>query len=136
MYLLTTVINNEALLNDLITGWLDIGISGATVIETTDVVQLISTNIPIFAGFRTLTGGGMLHNKTIFAAIEDKALLDQAIAYLETICQRSGKSHQGVYFVTPIAQFGHLGRAVKDSDRKRHIEKKMGLPIKKDSKEK
>jgi nitrogen regulatory protein P-II 1 len=136
VYLLTTVINNEALLNDLITGWLDIGISGATVIETTDFVQLISTNVPIFAGFRALSSGGMLHNKTIFAVIEDKNLLDQAIAYLEIICQRSGKSHQGVYFVTPIVQFGHLGQAVKPSDRKRHIEKKMGRPLNKDSKEK
>lgn len=133
MYLLTTVINNEALLNDLITGWLDIGISGATVIETTDVIQLISSNIPIFAGFRTLTSGGMTHNKTIFVAIEEKHLLDQAIAYLEAICQRSGKSHQGIYFVTPITQFGHLGQAVKESDRKRHLEKKMGRPIKKET---
>ncbi len=65
MFLLIAVINEEELLDELITGWLDIGITGATVIETTDLLQLISHHIPIFAGFRTLNSGGMTHNKTI-----------------------------------------------------------------------
>jgi len=130
MYLLMVVINNEDLLDDLITGWLDIGITGATVLESTDFVQLISTHIPIFAGFRTLTGGGMHHNKTIFAAVEKKATLDSAVAFLEALCRRTGKPHQGIYFVAPLLQFAHLGKPLDPSDRKRDMEKKMGRPLK------
>jgi hypothetical protein len=126
VYLLTAVINNESLIDELITGWLDIGITGATVMETTDFVQLISTHIPIFAGFRSMTGGGMHHNKTIFTAVADKALLKEAIGYLESLCEETGKPHQGVYFVTPLLEFGHLGRPQDPSDRKRDIEKKRG----------
>lgn len=126
MYLLTAVINNEDLIDELITGWLDIGITGATVVESTDFIQLISTHIPIFAGFRTLTGGGMLHNKTLFTAIEDKALLDEAIAFLESIFADTGKAHQGIYFVTPLLSFGRLGSPQGPSDRKRDMAKKLG----------
>ncbi len=130
MFLLVVVINNEDLLDDLITGWLDIGITGATVLESTDFVQLISTHIPIFAGFRTLSGGGMHHNKTIFAAIEKKSILDDAVAFLEVICKKPGKPHQGIYFVVPLLRFAHLGSPLAPSDRKRDMEKKTGRSLK------
>ena len=51
MYLLIAVMNNEELLDELITGWLDMGITGATVAETTDVLQLISHNIFFFVWY-------------------------------------------------------------------------------------
>lgn len=130
MYLLIAVINNEELLNPLITGWLDIGISGATVAETTDLLQLISHNIPIFAGFRSLTSGGMIHNKTLFTAIEHRDTLDKAVAYLEKICSQTGKPHQGVYFVVPIKAFGRLGLEIDRMEHRNHVEKKLGKPLK------
>ncbi len=109
MYFLVAVINNEDILDDLITGWLDIGITDATVIETTDSLQLISHNVPIFAGFRSLTSGGMPHNKTIFTASEDREILDQGIAFLEKICSDSGKPDQGICFVVPVEKLIRLG---------------------------
>ncbi|MFC1852504.1 hypothetical protein ACFL27_20090 [candidate division CSSED10-310 bacterium] len=116
MYLLTAVINNEELMDDLITGWLDLGITGATIAETTGSLQLISQHIPIFAGFRALTSGGGSHNKTIFTTIEDKEVLDLAIEFLKRICLETGKSNQGIYFVTPVSQMGRLGHDDEDTD--------------------
>ena len=113
----------------IITGWLDIGITGSTVIETTDSLQLISHHIPIFAGFRSLAGGGMYHNKTLVTTIEDREILDQAVAYLETLCRETGKPHQGVYFVAPLTSFGRLGREVDIAQQRRHMEKKIGRPL-------
>jgi len=136
MLLLIAVMNNEELLDELITGWLDIGITGATVAETTDLLQLISHHIPIFAGFRSLTSGGTIHNKTIFTAIEDQETLDKAVSYLKIICARTGKPHQGVYFVLPIKAFGRLGLEVDPGQHKNHVEKKIGKTLKKKSPQK
>lgn len=130
MYLLIAVLNNEELLDDLITGWLDIGITGATVIESTDSLQLISHHIPIFAGFRALTSGGMPHNKTLFTIIRDKEVVDQAIACLEALCADTGKPFQGIYVVAPALRFGHLGRREDPDERHRHMEKKIGRTLK------
>ncbi len=135
VYLLIAVINNEELLDELITGWLDMGITGATVAETTDLLQLISDHIPIFAGFRALTSGGAVHNKTLFTAIENRETLDQAVAFLEIVFSRTHKPHQGVYFVTPLIAFGRLGSEVDMSQQRRHMEKKVGKPIKKQKKD-
>ena len=130
MYLLIAVINNEELLDELMTGWLDIGVTGATVAETTDLLQLISNHIPIFAGFRSLTSGGMRHNKTLFTAIEERERLDQAVAFLEMLCRNTEKPHQGVYFVSPLMAFGRLGLEVDSAQRQSHVEKKVGRPLK------
>lgn len=111
MYLLIAVINNEDILDDLITGWIDMGITDATVIESTDLLQLISNNIPIFAGFRNITTGGATHNKTIFTALEDRELLDQATAFLKSVFNETGKPSQGFYFVIPLLEMDRLGQA-------------------------
>jgi len=109
VHLLFAVIENEDLLDDLITGWMDLGISGATVIETTGALQLITQHVPIFAGLRSLTSGGGRHNKTIFTAIRTEELLNSAISFLETLCKETGKPHQGVYCAVPISHFERLG---------------------------
>lgn len=108
MFLLLCVINKESIIDDLITGWIDVGITDSTVIETTDAIQLISHHVPIFAGFRILTSGGMKHNKTIFTVIEKKKNLDQAIEFLEALCAEENDA--GSYVVIPIKQSGKLGK--------------------------
>lgn len=129
MYLLTAVINNEELLDDLITGWLDIGISGSTVIESTDSLQLISHHVPIFAGFRVLTSGGMSRSKTLFTIINDQTTLNQAVRYLKKLCKDTGKPHQGIYFVSCLADTGRLGMEVDKDQHKEHVAKKIGKKI-------
>ena len=109
MYLLFVVINNEDILDDLITGWLDIGVTDATILESTDLLQLISHQIPIFAGFRGLTSSGMRHNKTIFTVVDEEQKLDQAVEYLEFLCCKTNEPQQGIYFVAPLISFSHLG---------------------------
>jgi nitrogen regulatory protein P-II 1 len=128
--LLVVVINNEELLDQLITGWLDMGITGATVAESTDLLQLISHHIPIFAGFRSLASGGTIHNKTLFTVIEHRETLDKAVSYLEMICSRTGKPHQGIYFIVPIKGFGRLGMEIDRTEHRNHMEKKLGKPLK------
>lgn len=126
MYLLTCVINNEELLDELITGWLDIGISGSTVIESIDSLQLISHHVPIFAGFRVLTGGGMSRSKTLLTVIENKAVLKMAVNYLKKICINTGESHQGIYFVNELSDFGRLGKEIDDDQHKEYLKEKIG----------
>jgi len=131
--LLIAVINDEHLLDELLTGWLDIGITGATVAETTDLLQLLSHHIPIFAGLRSLTTGGAQHNRTIFTAIANDDILDKAVAYMEILLKNTEKPHQGIYFVVPLLRFGRLGKEVNHVQHQDYINKKLGKSVKKKS---
>ena len=115
-------------MEDLITGWLDIGITGATVMESTDLLQLISHHIPIFAGFRSFAGTGIRHNKTLMIGIEKKPILDNAVEFLEGLCRKRNKLSQGVYFVAPLLRFGRLGPEMSPAELQNHLEKKIGFP--------
>ena len=61
------------------------------------------------AGLRSLTSGGGHHNKTIFTAISNEETLNLAIAFMEDLCRKTEKPHQGIYFVAPLSHFGRLG---------------------------
>ena len=87
------------------------GVTDATILESTDLLQLISHQIPIFAGFRGLTSTGMRHNKTIFTVIDEKPKLDKAVEYLEFLCRKINEPNQGIYFVAPLLSFSHLGNS-------------------------
>lgn len=127
MFLLVAVLNEEEVLDDVLTGWIEIGVTGATVLDSTDSLQLVSHHVPIFAGFRALTSGGMRHNRTLFAVIESEAVLDQAIGLLESVC--SGKeSSLGIWFTLPVARFRRLGATLNDEERQEHLRRKLGLP--------
>ncbi len=103
------IINDETILDDLITGWLELGVSGGTVIESQGMLSYISDHVPIFAGFRSLASGGMPHNKTLMIAVNDPEVLEKAIRFLKKITRENHKENQGVFFVVPISEFGSLG---------------------------
>ena len=100
MYLLIAVINDEELLDELITGWLDIGITGATVVETTDFLQLISHHIPIFAGLRKSIKTSD-YNKMIFSVVQNDQALEHVISLIDEIVDFDVPG-TGLLFVVPI----------------------------------
>jgi len=52
--LLVMIASNPAMLDDLITALLDIGVTGATVIETKGMGAILREDMPIFAGLASL----------------------------------------------------------------------------------
>jgi len=109
MHLLIFVLNKEELLDDILTGLLDIGVSGATVVDTMGMLQVISQDIPIFAGFRSMTTGGRSHNKTIFSVIREEEILKEAIAFIEETCLQFEEKTIGILATAPVTYFSHLG---------------------------
>ena len=109
MHLLVFVLNKEELLDEILTGLVDIGVSGATVVDTMGMLQIISQDVPIFAGFRSLTTGGRPHNKTVFSVIREKEILKEAIAFIEETCLQFQEPTIGILFTTPVSYFSHLG---------------------------
>ena len=54
MQLLIAVVNQDEKLDDILSGFLELGITGATVIRSEGMGRVLSHDIPIFAGLQTL----------------------------------------------------------------------------------
>lgn len=102
MQLLVVVLNKDEYLEQVLQGFLEVGVRGATVIDSVGMGRIISYNIPIFAGLRHLFDAERPQNKTIFAVVED-TMVDDAIAMVEEICGSLDEPGAGIAFTVPIS---------------------------------
>jgi nitrogen regulatory protein PII len=72
MRLAFLILNKEELLENLLEGFIEIGISGATIIDSIGMGHILSSDVPIFAGLRFMFAGSRPLNKTIISAIKDE----------------------------------------------------------------
>jgi CBS domain-containing protein len=103
--LLIVILYDIGLLPDLLEAWREIGVPGTTVLKS--VGGHGSRN------WLKQVGLGALHNlfetkeiqtRTVFAAFEDEALLDQAIAEAERIAGGFDRPSSGVVLVVPVSK--------------------------------
>jgi len=97
------VVNRPEAVEDVIAGMLEIGVRGCTIIDTKGMGKVISQDIPIFSGFKTLFAGARESNVTIFSVM-DAELVDDAIRIIEEIYQSFSEHSAGIAFSLPISK--------------------------------
>ncbi|MBD3291065.1 hypothetical protein GF337_19815 [candidate division KSB1 bacterium] len=99
--LIVIILNKIHLLEDLLSAFLEIGISGATVIDSNGMGKILTSNIPIFAGLPDAFPGTSPINKTIFIVIEENQVEDVEIV-LNEVCGSFDDPGAGIYFCLPL----------------------------------
>lgn len=74
MKLIIFFLNKEEYLNQILEAFLELDISGATILDSVGMGRILAHDIPIFAGFRNLLQESRPGNKTIFSVIPEKKL--------------------------------------------------------------
>jgi hypothetical protein len=74
MKLAVLILNKEEELETLLEGFIEIGITGATIIDSIGMGHILSSDIPIFAGLKFMFAGHKPYNKTILSIIEEKKI--------------------------------------------------------------
>jgi nitrogen regulatory protein P-II 1 len=97
------VLNREELLQEVLSGFLEIGITGATIVDSMGMGRILAHDIPIFAGLRGMLAGGRPHNKTIFSVLPDRETYDKAAELIEDICGILSNPGNGILFAIPLA---------------------------------
>jgi nitrogen regulatory protein PII len=101
MELLVIIIKQTQFLDDILTGFVDIGIRGATVIDTRGMGQILTANVPIFAGLKDLMPGGNIGNYMIMSVVRSEQVA-KAIDLIREICDL-GAEGAGVAFTVPVS---------------------------------
>lgn len=114
--LIVLVIKRTRFLDDILTGFVDIGIRGATVIDSRGMGQILTAEVPIFAGLRDLMPGGNIGNHMILSVAEEEQV-DKAINLVREICGDFQEEGTGVFFTLPVKRF--VGQ-LKGKKRERH----------------
>ena len=102
MELLICVINEPRKVDEILQVFLEIGVTGATVIDSYGMGAILIEDIPIFAGFRSLLAGSSKYNKTIFSVIHDAETVKSAVSAVERICGDLRNPATGIVFTVPV----------------------------------
>jgi nitrogen regulatory protein P-II 1 len=101
MKLLILILNKVEKMEEVFEGFLEIGITGATVIDSIGMGHILSEEVPIFAGLRFMFAGSKPHNKIILSAIKDEKE-KPAIEVLRKILGDLNQPGTGIVFTIPI----------------------------------
>jgi len=101
MRLLVAVVHDPEKLDEILSGFLEIGITGATVLNSEGMGSLLSHDIPIFAGLQTLVSGSRPQNRLILSVISE----DKVRPVFELLRDVSGNLDEpatGIAFTLPV----------------------------------
>lgn len=109
MELLVCVINEEDKLNDVLTGFVELGVTGATVLSSQGMARRLP-EAPVFAGLKDLMSGARPQNTTLFSVIESKEKLDAAIEMITKVCGDFSAAGTGILFTLSLNQVIGMSR--------------------------
>jgi nitrogen regulatory protein P-II 1 len=97
MKLLVLFLNKVEKLEEVLEGFLEVGVSGATVIDSVGMGHILSEEVPIFAGLRFMFAGAKPHNKTVFSVIKNEKE-EEVIRLLQKILGNLNQPGTGIVF--------------------------------------
>lgn len=107
MLQLWLVLDNPALLNDVLEAWTEVGVRGITILESTGVHRVRSKtsrqDAPFMLGFSRLLRTDQVGHYTLFAVVPKMGVVEQVVAATERIVGDLSQPNTGVLFATPLA---------------------------------
>ncbi|MBC8466091.1 hypothetical protein H8D57_03605 [bacterium] len=99
--LVVIILNREELLDELLEGFVELDVRGATVIDSVGMGRIMSLDMPIFGSLRSLMTGARPYNKTILTVVDEEKV--EAIAKVfEQICGSLDEPGTGLIFSLPV----------------------------------
>jgi len=103
MQLLLFVLNKEEHLEEILELFLELDITGATILDSVGMGRILAHDIPIFAGFRNLMQESRPGNKTLFTVIDDEKV-SMVVKGIEQICGSLDEPGAGILITIPVGQ--------------------------------
>ncbi len=117
MELLIAVINDVDRVDEILAGFLEIGVTGATVIDSEGMGRVLSQEIPVFAGLQTLISRSRPQNQMLFSVIADPATMGRALQIIQEVCGRFEDPATGIAMTIPVNRvIGLAGELTEPSE--------------------
>ena len=112
MQLLIAVVNEEKT-EELLAGFLELGVTGATILQSEGMARVLASEVPIFAGLEALRRARP-RNHTLFSVMADE-LVERVIALVHEVCGDLAGPSTGIVLTVPVSRVeglsGELGQS-------------------------
>jgi len=110
MELLVCVINDEEKLDTIMAGFLELGVTGATIIRSEGMGRLVGERLPVLAGLQSLGSRSRPSNITVFSVIENDETVAAAVNLIEGTLGDLQHPGTGIVFTVPVNQVTGLAQ--------------------------
>ncbi len=100
--LLVCICNRPEALDEILEGFLEVGITGATVLDSVGMGRILSAEVPIFAGFRSMFRGASAGNRTILSVVDGPERARDAVGIIEQALGPLDEPGGGIVFTVPV----------------------------------
>ena len=116
MELLVCVVNRDEKREEILSGFLELGVTGATVIHSEGMGRVLSQEVPVFAGLQALVSRSRPQNTTILSVIESPEVLQKAIDMVQQVCGNLDEPSTGILFTVPLNRVVGLAAELSRED--------------------
>ncbi len=102
--LLIVVVKGHRRVESVMEGFLELGVPGATVLDAKGMGQIVSTELPIFSGFRSLFPGSGEESYMILSVLVEEQV-EEVVAMLRDVCGNFTETGTGIVFTLPVSNF-------------------------------
>lgn len=111
---LVIVLNEVDYLEEILAGFVEIGVSGATILDSQGMASAIvrgdnNQSISLFGALKTLLEDAHPYNKTIFTVLENEGLVNKAVAVVNEVVGDITSPGVGFMFSVPINMVFPMG---------------------------
>lgn len=117
MELLVVVINEDDKLDTILSGFLELGVTGATVVDSHGMIGRLPKDEPVVAGLQALIAGSRPKSRTVFSIVETEEKLEAAIEMIRERCGDLSDPGTGILFTIPISRAIGLATALEPESR-------------------
>ena len=104
MELLVLVVDQKEKLDAILSEFLKLGVTGATLVNSQGMARRLPKDVPVLAGLQDLLSHSRPHNTTVFSVVESEEKLEAAIAKVREICGDMTRPGSGVLFTVPVSR--------------------------------
>ena len=103
------VISDPGKVEDVIHNWLEVGVRGLTIVDTTGLAQHlrgegVSDDVPLFPSIRRILAGSERHSRMLMSVIPDDFDIGRLVAATDAALGRLDDHNTGILFVVPVTR--------------------------------
>jgi len=103
LVLLILIVLDPERLEDILEAFLELEITGATVLGARGMGQILAEEVPIFAGLRNLFPGGQNEHSLVLSVTEEGKAA-KALSLIPEICGSMDSGGTGIAFTVPVSR--------------------------------
>ena len=106
MKLVLIILDQPVLLDDLLTGFLDLGVPGATVVETKGMGQIVRQDMPMFAGLADMFGEST--GSRLVMSVMPETMIENVFLLVKELTETIDKPNAMICFALPVDHFREI----------------------------